>query len=512
MEEEDIPEFKGMKPRPYQIDAFKKALDSNLLLVLPTGLGKTLVSAMLAYRFLSFGKKVIMLSPTRPLVDQHFGTMTKLFQGTDFKIRSLTGHDPVSSRITDWAEADFIISTPQTVEKDMARGIVYLEKFYLLIVDEAHRATGNYAYVNVAKTIYELPGRRILAMTASPGSKNEKVNEIKGNLNISRVLLKTDDDPDIAPYVKGSDSEAVFIQISPEQQTAVSLLREAKRDYMDQITKKFSYVKKTASRSELSQYIRELSAKAVAGDKALFNSIPYFTAVIRLDVLGEYIETQGMEVAMNYLNDMERSEEKSIRRTLSIWDKNHNFILAKQAISNAQETYENPKFRKVLDMAEAMVREQPNSRCLVFTHYRKTSELLLRYLEKHSTLVKAIRFVGQGSREDDKGMTQVAQREGIEKFKSGEFNVMLATSVAEEGLDIPSTDIVIFYEPVPSEIRTIQRRGRTGRFRVGKVYILIFSRTRDESYYYSSMRKEKAMISRMHKDMDENRDKKIDEY
>ncbi len=510
--EDEIPELMGMKPRPYQIEAYRKAIDSNLLLVLPTGLGKTLVSAMLAYRFLKFGKKVIMLSPTRPLVDQHFLTMTKLFEGTNFKIRSLTGHDPVDSRMTDWVEGDFIISTPQTVEKDMARGIVYIDKFFLLIVDEAHRATGNYAYVNVAKKMNDLPGRRILAMTASPGSKNEKVNEIKENLSISRVLLKTDDDPDIAPYVKGTDSEPVFIQISPEQQRAISLLREVKQDFMNQITKKFPYVKKSASRAEMSQYIRDLSAKAVAGDKALFNSIPYFTSVIRLDVLGEYIETQGMEVALNYLNEMMESEEKSIQRTMNIWEKNSTFVSARLVIKESAETYENPKFRKVLEMAEQMVMEQPNSRCLVFTHYRKTSELLLRYLEKNSKIVKAIRFIGQGSRVDDKGMSQMAQREGIEKFKSGEFNVMLATSVAEEGLDIPSTDIVIFYEPVPSEIRTIQRRGRTGRFSVGKVYILIFSRTRDENYYYSSMRKEKAMLSRMHKDMDEKKNKKIDEY
>lgn len=510
--EEDIPEFQGMKPRPYQIEAYKKALESNLLLVLPTGLGKTLVSVMLSDHYLKFGKKVIMISPTRPLVDQHYLTMTKLFENTNYKIKSLTGHDPVSSRMSDWAEADFVISTPQTVQKDMERGMIFLEKFYLLIVDEAHRATGNYAYVSVAKAMNELPGRRILAMTASPGSKNEKVNEIKENLKISRVLIKTDEDPDIAPFVKGSDTEPVFLKISPEQERAISLLRLAKKEFMDSIVSKFSYVKRNASRAELSQYIRELSKRAVGGDKALFNSIPYFTAVIRMDVLGEYIETQGIEVAMNYIQEMENSEEKSIMRTLNIWHKNRNFVAAKEMIRLEMDTYENPKFRKVVEMTEQMAKEQPDSRCLVFTHYRKTSELLLRYIEARSKLVRPIRFIGQSSREGDRGMSQADQREGIEKFKKGEYNVMLATSVAEEGLDIPSTDIVIFFEPVPSEIRTIQRRGRTGRFRAGKVYILIFSNTRDEAYYFASQRKEKAMVSRMKKDMETKKDRKIDEY
>jgi Fanconi anemia group M protein len=81
----------------------------------------------------------------------------------------------------------------------------------------------------------------------------------------------------------------------------------------------------------------------------------------------------------------------------------------------------------------------------------------------------------------------------IEKFSKGEFNVLVATSVAEEGLDIPSTDLVVFYEPVPSEIRTIQRRGRTGRRRPGRVVVLVTKDTRDEIYYYSARRKEKRM-------------------
>ena len=92
--DEDIPEFNDLRPRPYQVEAYRKAMRSNLLLILPTGLGKTLVSAMLAYTYIKQNKKVIMISPTRPLVDQHFQTMTKLFEGQNIKIRSLTGHDP----------------------------------------------------------------------------------------------------------------------------------------------------------------------------------------------------------------------------------------------------------------------------------------------------------------------------------------------------------------------------------------------------------------------------------
>jgi Fanconi anemia group M protein len=101
--------------------------------------------------------------------------------------------------------------------------------------------------------------------------------------------------------------------------------------------------------------------------------------------------------------------------------------------------------------------------------------------------------VGQSSKGEDEGINQKKQEGIIRGFREGEFNVLVATSVAEEGLDIPSTDLVIFYEPVPSEIRTIQRRGRTGRHHAGKVIILIYKDSRDSAYYYSSIRKEAAM-------------------
>ena len=74
---------------------------------------------------------------------------------------------------------------------------------------------------------------------------------------------------------------------------------------------------------------------------------------------------------------------------------------------------------------------------------------------------------------------------------------MLSTSVAEEGIDIPAVDLVVLYEPVPSEVRMIQRRGRTGRKRTGKVKVLITEGTRDEAYYWSSIRKEDNMRNQL---------------
>ena len=82
----------------------------------------------------------------------------------------------------------------------------------------------------------------------------------------------------------------------------------------------------------------------------------------------------------------------------------------------------------------------------------------------------------------------------LDMFRDGVFNVLIATSVAEEGLDIPKVDIVMFYEPIPSVIRFIQRKGRTGRLEKGKVVIFVTKKTRDEGYLWSAKNKEKKMV------------------
>ena len=90
-------------------------------------------------------------------------------------------------------------------------------------------------------------------------------------------------------------------------------------------------------------------------------------------------------------------------------------------------------------------------------------------------------------------MTQKEQIAILQEFREGKFNVLVSSSVGEEGLDIPQVDLVIFYEPIPSAIRHIQRRGRTGRLEKGEVVILVTKNTRDEGYRWSAHHKEKRM-------------------
>jgi Fanconi anemia group M protein len=107
--------------------------------------------------------------------------------------------------------------------------------------------------------------------------------------------------------------------------------------------------------------------------------------------------------------------------------------------------------------------------------------------------IVADRFIGQSGTGSRKGMNQKQQLAQLQRFREGDINVLIATSVGEEGLDVPAADLVILYEPVPSAIRTIQRRGRTARQRDGEVHILIAKDTRDVFVYMASKSREKKM-------------------
>ena len=133
---------------------------------------------------------------------------------------------------------------------------------------------------------------------------------------------------------------------------------------------------------------------------------------------------------------------------------------------------------------------EDGERVIVFTESRDTAETLVEFLGEHFETRK---FVGQGDREGSDGMTQTEQQETLDAFRAGEFEVLVSTSVAEEGLDVPEVDLVLFYEPVPKGIRAIQRKGRTGRQREGKVHVLLAEDTRDEAYFWIARRQEKQM-------------------
>lgn len=490
-----------VEQRLYQLNLAGKALEGSSLVVLPTGLGKTIIALfVIASRLQRFGGKALILSPTKPLVEQHAAFFKKVMALPEEEVLAFTGSISPSERERLWAQGKLIVSTPQVIENDILTRRISLEDVSHITFDEAHRAVGNYAYTFIAEKYFEsAKNPHVLGLTASPGSSDEKISEVCEALHVQNVAVKTEKDRDVRPYVQEKEIEWLQVNLPAEMAEIRGYLEKIFDDRLAIIRNMgFSVGSgKYVSKKDLLLLQKKLQGEIrIGGDPAIFSAMSVVAEMMKVNHAVEMVETQGLEALRKYLEklDAEASSSGSSKAAKRLMDD----LYMRKTLCRAKECdVEHPK----LELTRRIVCEQlegnPDSRVIVFTNYRDSAEMVANALSEVSG-INPVRFVGQGSRHKDKGLTQKQQVEILDKFRAGEYNALVATSVAEEGLDIPSTDLVLFYEPVPSEIRSIQRKGRTGRQHKGRVTVLVTKGTRDEAYYWSSKNKEKKMLNSMH--------------
>ncbi len=488
-----------IEDREYQDAITKSCLKRSTLVVLPTGLGKTAIAIRVIAEVLKDrGGKILFLAPTKPLVEQHTAALRDSLLVSNITL--FTGEaTPPEERELLWRENEIICSTPQVIRNDLRAGRFTLDHVTMIVFDEAHRAVGDYAYVDIASAYKDRKGGLVMGTTASPGSSTEKILEVCGNLGFETVEIRTEYDADVVNYVQDIGFEPVRVDVPKAGKKIAQLLRNAREESITSI-KNHGFLQDVEKviRRDLLALSDQIHARLGANEKNfhLYRAATAVALTMKLDHALELVETQGLESLRNYF---ERAKKSATSADASRADKqllSNKWV--KEAIAEAYSTdVDHTKVNKILWVIRDQLIAKPDARIIVFTHYRDTSEIITRELAKIPG-VKPIRFVGQATKGEDKGLKQREQVEILEKFSRGDHNILVATSVAEEGLDIPATDLVVFYEPVPSEIRTIQRRGRTGRRRAGRVVVLVTKDTRDEVYYYSARRKER----RMHQELD----------
>jgi Fanconi anemia group M protein len=464
-------------------------------------MGKTIIALLVIAKELVKNNKILLLSPTKPLVNQHAQTLTDLLT-LDDTVAVFTGEVPPEKRIELWNSKRIIVSTPQVIENDLIARRYDLAKTSRIIFDEAHRAAGNYSYVFIADMFKKQQSeRRCLGMTASPGNNLSEILEVCKNLEITNIEIRTKIDQDVRPYVHDLDIKWRDIPLPLEFNYTLQLLRKALAERLS--TLKNIGVLDSASLAlinrkkllEVQQKIQLELRSNPQPSQTLFKAASAQNAAMKLAHAIELLQTQGVNALSNYVSRIatEASSKGGSKASRDIM-KDPNVLEAIAYVKSLK--IEHPKIQEIVTIVKEQLTLKKESKIIVFTHYRDTSLYVLKQLEK-IPIAKPVRFIGQAGRENDKGLTQKEQIDIIRRFKKDEYNVLIATSVAEEGLDIPSTDLVVFYEPVPSEIRTIQRKGRTARQMAGKVIILIAKGTPDEAYYWSSRQKERRMHSEL---------------
>ncbi len=489
--------LKDFQPRLYQETILASAIDKNTLVVLPTGLGKTYIFLMLAVHRLKLfpDSKILFLGPTRPLITQYYNLFLKHTTISEDELAIFTGFVKPSKREELWKKSKIIFSTPQGLENDVISNRIALEDVSLIGFDEAHRAVGNYAYVWLAKQYAKKrKDGRILALTASPGSNIDKIKEIITNLNIEEVEVRVDDDPDVKPYIQDVKIRWIYVDLPKHFSSIQRYLKNCYNSKLSLIKEQIEINRAIENKSDLLELQRELLIKIKeTRDYESMRAISLVAEAMKVQHALELLESQGISPLLEYMEDLLTKSKTTKTKAVKNLVRDLNFKSALILTRNLKKLkIEHPKYDELRKLLKEYTKNKKN-KIIVFSQYRDSISNLVSEINKLSK-IKAQMFVGQ-TKKKGTGLSQKKQIELLKKFENHEFNVLVMSSVGEEGIDIPEVDVVIFYEPVPSAIRTIQRRGRTGRQSKGQVIVLVAKNTRDEGYRWSSYHKEKKMHS-----------------
>ncbi len=470
-----------VEARLYQQEITKNIIDKgNSLVVLPTALGKTIIAVMVAaHQLKNNNKKLLFLAPTKPLVNQHKKSFEEL-TNID-KLAVLTGE--TKKRKQKWEKSKAVFATPQTIESALFSGQINLSEVALITFDEAHRATGDYAYVFLADRFKRESDGLVLALTASPGGTKEKIKKVCENLYVTNVETKTEEDSSVEEYTYNKSVSFEKVELPGSIEKIKELLEERFKNVLKEMKEKnfvTSVSKKKWMRKKKLLQLRKKLLKMKSKKK--YYGLSLVAELMKLAHSLDLLTTQGIGSLEEYMKKLkkEAKETKASKRLVSTLKFRKAFHLVKESDE------EHPKLDKLMEILE-----EDDGQTIVFSNYRTTVSKIVEKL--HEKGISSKKFVGQSTKGGKKGLKQKEQLERIKEFENKDFQVLVSTSVGEEGLDIPNVDTVIFYEPVASAIRKIQRSGRTGRKAPGKIVVLIAKDTKDEAFYWSSKKKEKKM-------------------
>jgi Fanconi anemia group M protein len=480
-----------IEDRDYQRRFVDRALEANTLAVLPTALGKTVIAELVAAELLHGypGCRILFMAPTKPLALQHRESALKHLNLEEDEVAAVTGETNVRQDVWGDPRVRLVTATPQTVWNDYRNGLVRLEEFALIIFDECHRSRSRYAYTRLAEEyIRRCPYPLILALTASPGSEEDKVVEVVRNLWIEQVVWMSEEDEEVSKYIPGIRVGWVRVKLPAEYEQIRNEIKRMIESVIARLRESglLRMPIEAVNRKVLVGLMNRLRAEIDSGVKG--PNIHYMTllsAALSLYHAQELIESQHIHSLKHYLEEISGSELRSHRTIASTPDFRNLVRMVNQC------TVDHSKVDALASTLEAHFAEKPDDRVLVFANIRATAEVLVDRLRDRG--YRAALFIGRAEGRHGPRMSQDEQMRTLKAFREGVYNVLVATSVGEEGLDIPECGLVVFYEPAVSGIRYIQRRGRTGRKLPGKAVILVTDKTVDEYYFREGYRRARRM-------------------
>ncbi|HVP23711.1 MAG TPA: DEAD/DEAH box helicase [Conexivisphaerales archaeon] len=468
----------ALEERLYQQELARDAGASNAIIVLPTGMGKTAVAALIiANRLASTGGRTLFLAPTRILVQQHKEFLEKVLDLPAGSVAAVTGEDDIHTRGDAWS-AKIVCATPQIAVQDVKRSLLDVSLFDLLILDEVHRAIGDHSYVQISELFRSGDVQRI-GLTATLPSERQKIEEIKGHLSAERILFRDYESDDIKPYVHDVKVDVRLLESPDYMKRASLLIREVLKEKLANIARENLMPRAAADKLSFKEMMRNRDSIMAKGS---WNAkLSYFFAA-KLFNLEKMLETQSYKAFLSYFERVRDTKG----RVNSMIVKEPRLKEAYELINGAVVAgLEQPKFEALKGLIAELT---PQDRALIFAGYRETVDYIYRTLSDRG--ISAWILIGkQGAT----GQRQEEQVKAVDMFRKGKYRVLIATQIGEEGLDIAECNLVVFYDNVASAIRYVQRRGRTGRRKEGRMIMLIVKDTVDEAYYRVVQRKLKSL-------------------
>lgn len=506
--------------REYQYGIVAKGLYHNLLVALPTGLGKTFIAATIMLNWFRWTQdaQIVFVAPTRPLVSQQVKACFEIAGIPRAVTVMLTGNTVPGIRAEEWRNKRVFFMTPQTLANDLKNGIADPKRIVLLVVDEAHRATGGYAYVEVVKFLNRFnTSFRILALTATPGASVESVQEVIDGLGISRIEIRTEESLDIRQYVHTRKIDTILFDYSEEIVMVMELFAKALQPLLNQLNGMNAYWAKDpialtpygcnlASRAWMGS---DAGRKANPGTKgmvlkifALLASLSHGTELLKFHGIGPFFRKvlsfrEGAKSGKYDQQIIQSEHFQKMMTRLRSWVSNPDFV------GHPKLVYlQSVAMNHFLDAGDGRGATDPSrTRIMVFAHYRDSAEEIARVLKRSEPMIRPHVFVGQANSKESEGMDQKTQLSVINKFKDGTYNTLVATSIGEEGLDIGEIDLIVCYDASASPIRMLQRMGRTGRKRAGNIVVTLMKGKEENNFTkakdnYEKMQNEIAVGTR----------------
>uniref|UniRef100_A0A663DQR0 ATP-dependent RNA helicase FANCM n=1 Tax=Aquila chrysaetos chrysaetos TaxID=223781 RepID=A0A663DQR0_AQUCH len=523
--------------RGYQVRMAHAALLGNTLVCLPTGLGKTFVAAVVMYNFYRWfpSGKVLFLAPTKPLVAQQMEACARVMGIPARHMAEMTGGTQALSRRELWTTKRVFFLTPQIMVNDLSRGTCPAVEIKCLVVDEAHKALGNHAYCQVVRELSKYTNQfRILALSATPGSDTKAVQQVISNLLIAQIELCAEDSPEIQPYSHERQVEKIVVPLGEElveiQNAYIRVLETfagrlikigvlARRD-IPSLTKYQIILARDQYRKNPSSQNGGIHQGIIEGDFALCISLYHgYELLLQMGVRSLFIYLCGIMDGSKGLtrtkNELGRNEDfmklyqqlRDMFSDTSLASLNGNVYKSKTVFENKKEfIYSHPKLRKLEEIViehfksgkkgcsdqvttESTSVDAVDTRVMIFSSFRDSVQEIAEMLSRLHPVVRVMTFVGHSTGKSTKGFTQKEQLEVVKRFREGGYNTLVSTCVGEEGLDIGEVDLIICFDAQKSPIRLVQRMGRTGRRRQGRIVVILAEGREERTYNQSQSNK-----------------------